>query len=383
MAEPLKTFFSPALVQKIGASIARVHPSFPRQMFVRDATRGIEALELTGRGRHIARALAKHLPPRYPDALAILVASLGPEHEKEELEGAGMAPFFYLPHTIFIAENGLEDFDLSMAAQREITKRFTAEFSIRPFLERYPDRTLAVLEKWASDPDAHVRRLVSEGTRPRLPWAPRVPFLLAHPERVLPLLEKLKDDPTPLVRRSVANHLNDLGKSHPDLLVETCRRWLEGATPERCALIEHALRSAVKRGLPGALSLLGHGDPPRVALEDVRFDPATVAIGDRVRVSFALRSRSRRPQELLVDLAVHFVKARGQTSAKVFKVSRVALPAGGRAELSKVVSLAVHTTRTPYEGDHAVDVLVNGARIPAGSFEVVAARARGRVRSSA
>ena len=377
MAEPLKAFFSPALVQNIGASLARVHPAFPRQMFVRDATRGIEALELLDRARHVARALAKHLPQRYPEAISILVASLGPEHDRDELTGAGMAPFFYLPHTIFVAERGLDDFERSMAAQREITKRFTAEFSIRPFLDRYPERTLAVLDQWAMDPNPHVRRLVSEGTRPRLPWAPRVAFLDKHPEAALPLLEKLKDDPTTLVRRSVANHLNDIGKAHPDLLVDTCRRWLDGATPERCALIEHALRSAVKRGLPGALELLGHGEPPRVAVEDVRFEPSKVAIGDRVRVSFALKSRAKKPQELLVDLAVHFVKARGKTSAKVFKVSRVTLPARGRAELSKVISLAVHTTRTPYEGDHSVDVLVNGARLPAGSFEVISARERG------
>lgn len=373
MAESLKSFFSPALVQDLGASIRRVYKPFPLRAFVREATAGLDGLELLDRARHIAAALGKHLPARYEDAVSVLLSSLGPEHATEELTGAGMAPFFYMPHLMFVAERGLDDFDRSMHAQRELTKRFTAEFSIRAFLDRYPDRTLAVLAEWASDQDAHVRRLVSEGTRPRLPWGTRVRFLDEHPERVLPLLERLKDDPTTLVRRSVANHLNDIGKSRPDLLVETCRRWLAGASPERRALVEHALRSAVKRGVPGALSLLGHGDAPEVAVEDVRFEPARVAIGGKVRVSFALRSRSKKAQSLLVDLAVHFVKARGQTGAKVFKLARVSLPAGGRAALSKLVSLAVHTTRKPYSGTHAVDVLVNGARLPAGAFEVVPA----------
>lgn len=373
MAEPLKAFFSPALIRAIGASITRVHAAFPLEAFVQQAARGLEAMELLDRARHIARALGDHLPSKYEKAIAILVASLGPEHATAELEGAGMAPFFYLPHGIFIAERGIDDFDRSMPAQRELTKRFTAEFSIRPFLERYPDRTLEVLSGWALDPDPHVRRLVSEGTRSRLPWGTRVRFIDEHPERLLPLLEKLKDDPTTLVRRSVANHLNDLGRAHPELLVETCRRWLEGATPERRALVEHALRSAVKRGLPAALSLLGHGEAPRIAVEEVGFEPARVAIGGRLRLSFTLRSRSKKAQTLLVDLAVHFVKARGQTSAKVFKLARVTLPAGGRVALSKLISLAVHTTRTPFEGTHAVDVLVNGARFPAGAFEVVAA----------
>ncbi len=373
MAESLKTFFSPALVQDIGASIGRVYKPFPTRAFVREATAGLDGLELLDRARHIAAALGRHLPERYEDAISVLLSSLGPEHARDELTGAGMAPFFYMPHLMFVAERGLDDFDRSMLAQRELTKRFTAEFSIRAFLDRYPERTLAVLAEWASDPDAHVRRLVSEGTRPRLPWGARVRFLDEHPERVLPLLERLKDDPTTLVRRSVANHLNDIGKSRPDLLVETCRRWLAGASPERRALVEHALRSAVKRGVPGALSLLGHGDAPEVSVEDVRFEPARVAIGGKVRVSFALRSRSKEAQSLLVDLAVHFVKARGQTAAKVFKLARVSLPAGGRVALSKLVSLAVHTTRTPYSGTHSVDVLVNGARLPAGAFEVVPA----------
>ena len=140
-----------------------------------------------------------------------------------------MAPFFYLPHTLFVAERGLDHFDLSMRAQYELTKRFSAEASIRPYIARYPERTLRVLRKWTPDRNPHVRRLVSEGTRLRLPWASRVPWLDANPERVLELLERLKDDPSTLVRRSVANNLNDLGKVRPDLLSRTCAAWLREA----------------------------------------------------------------------------------------------------------------------------------------------------------
>lgn len=373
MAEPLKTFFSPALVRSIGESIARVHPAFPRARFARAAAAGLAAMELLDRARHIGRALGDHLPPKYEEAIPVLLASLGREHARDELEGVGMAPFFYLPHLVFVAERGLAEqhFELSMNAQRELTKRFTAEFSIRAFLDRYPERTLEVLARWAADPDAHVRRLVSEGTRPRLPWAPRVRFLDEHPERVLPLLEALKDDPTTLVRRSVANHLNDLGKFRPDLLVATCRRWLVDAGDERRALVEHALRSAVKRGVPEVLALLGHGAAPRIVVRGAEADPARVPIGGKVRLSFTLESRAKEPQSLLVDIAVHFVKARGVTSAKVFKIARVTLRRGEPLALSKSISLAVHTTRTPYPGKHAFDVLVNGARFPAGAFEVV------------
>jgi 3-methyladenine DNA glycosylase AlkC len=371
MADTLKGFFSPALVRRLGRDLARAHPRFPARRFVSRACAGLDALELLDRGRHIARALAECLPGDYPRAVAILLRSLGPEHASDELIGAGMAPFFYLPHTLFVAEHGLGHFDLSMRAQYELTKRFSAEASIRPYIARYPERTLAVLRRWTKDRSAHVRRLVSEGTRLRLPWAGHVAWLDANPERVLALLELLKDDRSTLVRRSVANSLNDLGKAHPELLIRTCGTWLERATPERRALVEHALRSAVKRGLPDALKLLGYGTKAAVSVEGVRFDPPRVRIGGRVTLHFTLASRSRRAQELLVDVAVHFVKARG-TARKVFKVARLTLPPRGTASLRAAVSLAVHTTRKPRPGPHVVDVVVNGQAVRAGSFMVTA-----------
>lgn len=376
MAAQLKHFFSPALVRRLAADLTRAEPSFRARAFVTQASAGLEELELLDRGKHIARALAAHLPADYPAAIELLLRSLGPEHAGDELLGAGMAPFFYLPHLVFVAERGLEHFELSMHAQYELTKRFSAEASIRPFIAKDPDRTLAVLRRWAADPNPHVRRLVSEGTRLRLPWAIRVAWLDRNPRRVLELLELLKDDPATLVRRSVANNLNDLGRVHPALLAETCAAWLDGASAERRALIEHALRSAVKRGDPEALRLLGFGARPQVAVEGVRFEPARVPIGGGVRVSFALRSRARATQHLLVDVAVHFVKASGGASPKVFKLKRVELAPRAAIELQARISLAVHTTRKPRPGTHAVEVLVNGVAFPAGAFEVTAGRRR-------
>jgi 3-methyladenine DNA glycosylase AlkC len=371
MADPLKTFFSPALVRQLAADVARVHPPFRSDAFVRQACRGLGDLELLDRGRHIMRALGEYLPAAYPDAVHVLIASLGPEHVSDELIGVGMAPFRYLPHTMFVAERGLDHFDASMRANYELTKRFSAEASIRPFISRYPEETFARLAEWTRDGNPHVRRLVSEGTRLRLPWAPRVSWLDEHPDRVLDLLERLKDDAASVVRRSVANNLNDLGKVHPSLLYRTCRTWLRDATTDRRALVEHALRSAVKRGEPEALSLLGFGQKAAVDLEDVSISPKKVAIGGRVAIRFALRSRSRSSQDLLVDVAVHFVKASGQTSPKVFKLKRVTLEPRATAGFSTGVSLAVHTTRKPRPGRHDVDVMVNGTATRIGAFQVV------------
>jgi len=372
MADALKTFFSPALIRRLAGDIVRIHPEFDDKAFVRDASKGLDALELLDRGKHISRAMARHLPQDYPGAIRILLNSLGPEHATDELVGAGMAPFFYLPHTIFVAEQGLDHFDVSMTAQYELTKRFSAEGSIRPFIVNYPEPTFRVLTAWTRDRNAHVRRLASEGTRLRLPWAMRVPWLDANPERVLDILERLKDDPATLVRRSVANNLNDLGKVHPSLLARTATAWLEDASEERRALIEHALRSAVKRGNKDALKLLGYGRKPAIVVENVRFAPKRVAIGGRVVVRFTLRSTSRATQDLLVDLAVHFVKGSGKTSRKVFKHKRVSLPPRGHVILTNSISLAVHTTRKPNPGTHVVEVVVNGATFAAGSFHVIA-----------
>jgi 3-methyladenine DNA glycosylase AlkC len=369
MGEPLKTFFSPALVKRLAADLARVHPEFPATQFAADASRGLEELELLDRGRHIARALARHLPQDYPRALDVLLRSLGPEHATDELIGAGMAPFFYYPHTLFVAERGLEHYELSMRAQVELTKRFSAEGSIRPYIAADPERAFGLLRSWTRSDNAHVRRLVSEGTRLRLPWAARVPWLDQNPERVVELLNLLKDDPNTMVRRSVANNLNDLGKVHPKLLIETCRAWLEKASVERRALVEHALRSAVKRAEPGALALLGYGGRPSAHIRDVRFDPAQVAIGGQVTIHFTLQSDAKRDQSLLVDLAVHFVKARG-TARRVFKLRRLTLAPSERTALRTTVSLAVHTTRKPRPGTHRVDVILNGEATPIGAFEV-------------
>ena len=369
MADALKTFFSPALVRRLGADLARVHPDFPVRLFVRNASSGLEALELLDRALHIATALAAHLPQSYPQAVQVLLRSLGPEHATDELIGAGMAPFFYLPHTLFVAEHGLDHFDVSMQAQYELTKRFSAESSIRSYIDRDPERVFSVFQKWAGDPNAHVRRLVSEGTRLRLPWARRVPWLDANPERVVGLLERLKDDPAPMVRRSVANNLNDLGKVHPDLLARTAAAWLDNDTAERRRLVEHALRSAVKRGDPRVLQLLGYGKRPAVSLTAVMFTPKRVQVGGQVTMRFRLRSTSRVSQELLIDAAVHFVKARG-TAPKVFKVARVTLDPRSHLDFTATFSLAVHTTRVPRPGRHAVDVIVNGNVVRVGAFHV-------------
>ena len=227
----------------------------------------MDELELLDRGKQIAVALGEHLPPSYPDAIEVLLRSLGPEHATDELVGVGMAPFFYLPHVLFVAERGLDHFELSMRAQYELTKRFSAEFSIRPYIARDPERTFAVLREWARDENAHVRRLVSEGTRLRLPWASRVEWLDRNPNRVLDLLELLKADPTTLARTLCAanrsRHLRTVFSVSPSSLPisallkpAAASRTMLALSTSRCALVARRATSSSTARTGGARWIL-------------------------------------------------------------------------------------------------------------------------------
>jgi 3-methyladenine DNA glycosylase AlkC len=369
MAYQLKDQFGESAPRAIAQMIRAVHAPFPHEQFLRDVAQGYGPLSLTGRGFHVAEALRRHLPADYPLAVSILLESASQPHEHRAT--GGMAGFLYMPHLYFIARHGLDHFEDSMRAQHALTQRFTAEFSIRAFLEKHPERTLARLREWTEDPSHHVRRLVSEGTRPRLPWAPRLRAFQQDPRPVLELLERLRDDPEQYVRRSVANNLNDIGKDHPSLLTEVARRWLRGAPPERRWIVRHALRSAVKRADAGALKALGFGGKAQVSIRGVRITPARPKIGSDVTISFDLVSTAARAQSVMADLVVHFVKARG-TGAKTFKLRKVDLPARGRVHLSKKLGLAQLTTRRHYPGVHRVEALLNGQARRLGSFSLTA-----------
>ncbi|WP_296493366.1 DNA alkylation repair protein [Rhodoferax sp.] len=369
MAELLKNQYGADVPRAIAGMISKVHPSFNSLRFVSDAIDGYDALELMPRGKKIAQALRRHLPDDYPRAMAILLDSLDQPHDRDP--GLSLASFLYLPHTMFVAQYGLTHFEESMRAQHALTQRFTAEFSIRPFLEQHPEATLRQLAAWTADPSPHVRRLVSEGTRPRLPWAPRLRQFQADPAPVLALLELLKDDPELYVRRSVANNLNDIGKDHPALLASTAKAWLKNAPAGRAWIVGHALRSAVKRGESTALEVLGFGHQAMVAVNHIQITPARVVMGGSVRIGFALTSTHTRGQRVLADLAVHYVKASGQAKAKVFKLKTLALAPGQTTLLAKTLSLKEMSTRKHYPGPHQVDVVLNGEPLCLGTFELL------------
>lgn len=250
---PLKSILGKKAITQLAYNLGFAYPELDQQAFIESALNGLEPLTLTERSKHITAVMRKQLPENYTEAIEVILNSLTPP--LTGTENNGLASMIYMPHCQYIADYGLEHFDLSMEAQYELTKRFTCEFSIRAYLEKHQERTLLVLNKWMHDEDPHVRRLCSEGTRPRLPWAKKLSAFAKDPSPVLPILEQLKNDPELYVRRSVANHVGDIAKDHPTLALDLCEQWLEGASKELQWVIRHAVRNLVKKGNEQAIEL--------------------------------------------------------------------------------------------------------------------------------
>jgi len=246
-----------------------------------------------------------------------------------------------------------------LQALQAMTQRLTAEFAIRPFIARHPALALATLQRWLADPSAHVRRLVSEGSRPRLPWGLRLQALVADPTPTLPLLRVLQDDPSAYVRRSVANHLNDIAKDHPALIARWLAEHLPGASDDRRALLRHASRSLIKAGDGPVLAAWGLGAAYRGRV-GLLLSPGALAVGDTLVLQVDLQSTSAQAQRLAIDYAVHHVKAGGHTTPKVFKGWVIELAPGEQRQLLKRHSMKAITTRRYHPGQHAVDLRING-----------------------
>ncbi|MDT8446322.1 MAG: DNA alkylation repair protein [bacterium] len=366
----VREVFNLKVVQEQAQRFLKAWPLFDAQGFVESVTPQLPPLGFKERAEVIVRGLEAYLPGDFLQALDILVAALPPKIEGENLEGYG--GFICWPLGDWIAQHGQDHFEASMQALYRLTQSFSAEGAIRPFLTQQPEATLKILTQWAQDPNPHVRRLVSEGTRPRLPWTPALPQYKKDPRPLFSLLEALKEDPALLVRRSVANHLNDVSKDHPDLAVELLSRWHQQGPSERVRWITgHALRTLIKKGHPGALGLMGFEAQPQVSLDWLQ-RPEDLKIGEEMRFSFRLKSKAKTQQKLVIDFAVGFCKAKGQLADKMFKLAVRDLEPGASVELSKGLVLAQRSTRKLYPGAHRLSVWVGGQEVGTCSFNLEA-----------
>ena len=359
----LRDSIGPRSICGLGERINAAFPEFERKSFENSALEGIHLLGLNERIRRVRESLKKYLPGNFSQASSILISALGSEVPQDNLDGIDLSSshgFIILPQCEFISHYGLQHFDLSMHALMEMTKRFSSEGAIRAFIDNHHEKTYEQLKQWSTHDNVHVRRLVSEGTRPRLPLFSRLPRYIKDPAPVMFLLEKLKDDPELYVRRSVANNLNDISKDNPKAVTDLLSEWSINASSERLWLIKHALRTLVKQGDQAALSILGFKPVPGLVVSYFTLDKNEIKLGEELNISTGLVCGSENSHSVMIDYVIHHKKANGKLSPKVFKWGQKNISKKNPIELAKKHSIKRINTRKYYEGEHEVHLQVNG-----------------------
>ncbi|MEW4969669.1 DNA alkylation repair protein [Bacillus stercoris] len=343
----LKEIFNEELLTRLIHHVRSSYPDFNKDQF--KDTLQLETwpeLTLKERMRRITVSLYETLPKQYVEALAILRETA--PHFK------GLSGILFPD---YVEQYGLAHWEESIKALEYFTQYSTSEFAVRPFLLLDQEKMIAQLRTWSEHENEHVRRLASEGSRPRLPWGKSIPALKSDPTPVLPILEKLMQDESLYVRKSVANNLNDISKTHPHLLQKVADQWY-GTHPHTDWIIKHAYRTLLKKGDKQALALFGYGNADSIHLHDLTCQPSRIAIGESLEFSFYIHSD--RDQKVRIEYAIDFVKARGQRHQKVFNITETNIRKNETKSYTRIQSFKDLTTRKHYKGIHTLSVIING-----------------------
>jgi 3-methyladenine DNA glycosylase AlkC len=363
----LKESLDSQAVQQLADCLSDIQPGFNHATFSKAANTGLNLLELKARVYHLIDVLHQHLPQDFDLAAQILCQV---KQHQLAAKDPTIRAFTAWPLIDYVAVYGLQHPETALKTLAQLTSLFSAEFAIRPFIEQHYELTFEYLHNWCENEDFHQRRLASEGTRPRLPWGQQLPQFINDPQPILPLLEKLKADPEDYVRRSVANNLNDISKDHPQTVLDTCQRWLTESCKETQWVVRHATRTLVKKDVPEVFALLGYTAKPQLEIE-LTLDSNTLRVGDNLNIRIQLKSTEQKSQKLLVDYAIHFMKANGQQNAKVFKLKTLVLAEGETLTLKKTHRFVPLSTRRYHPGEHKVEVKINGLSFAQTTFNLV------------
>ena len=360
--------FNVKKIEQVAKEIQLVHPSFNSKKFIRDVINKFPELELKARISWIAECLKKYLPNEYKVAANILIKAL-PHPNNPDLSDNDFGDFIYAPYAEFIAKNGCTKAQLkfSLNALYEITQRFSAEDAIRYFINKFPKETLSELLNWTNDSHYHVRRLCSEGTRPKLPWSQKINIPTSSQ---LTILDKLFSDKTRYVTRSVANHLNDIAKSNPDLVIKTLTKWKKSGkqkSSEMEYIIRHALRTLIKQGNSKAMELIGFSSNPGIKISKFTV-PTKLEMNEPLEFSFSIESKN--DSNIIIDYIIYFQNKSGKpNSKKVFKLKEITLKKNSPIVISKRHPLRQFmTTRTLYAGKQEIELQINGKAYNRESF---------------
>ncbi|WP_413699311.1 DNA alkylation repair protein [Psychromonas sp. KJ10-10] len=359
MAELLKDVYSKDFIDSVASHFQDAYPSFDKQLFIDTLfDEHWERRELKSRLTFISQTLYTLLPQNFKQSTSIL-------HQVAPFYSGYEAMFF----PAFIEYFGINELATSIESLAFLTQYSTSEFAVRPFIEKYPEVMMAQMLEWTKSDNFHVRRLASEGCRPRLPWATALPEFKKDPTKIIPILDALKDDPEDYVYRSVANNLNDISKDHPDLVIKIAQSWMQGKpSKSRMWLVKHACRGLLKSAHPSALTLFGFADPVHIGVKDFKLDK-TVFLGEKLNFSFVLNSK----QNLGLcrcEFIISFMKKNGQQADKIFKISEADIK-GCNKTFTKAFSFKPISTRKYYSGEHQLTLVVNGKKLASQTFTLL------------
>lgn len=360
----MKDYFNADTAQKLGTQLGIDGAEYAEWVAPR-----VEDLEISDRVTVFAQGLRQRLSGDYVEVVGGVVDKLGPE--LAEGEGYFNHAYHLWPVSRFIELYGLDEPEVSLDAIEALTRVFTGEFAVRPFLTRYPELTMSRVHQWAESDSHNVRRLASEGIRPRLPWAKvHTPFV-QDPSPIIPVLDRLYDDASLFVRKSVANNLNDIGRTHPELVLATASRWADSGTTHATWVVERGLRGLIKQGHREALELVGFPAPTTITTTRPEF-PETVAIGQKATLSATLTNTGDTATNVLAEYRLHFLKKNGTRQPSVFRLGKFTLKPGENRAVSKTHPFRVVNTRTYYPGTQALSLVINGHEGELVDFELTA-----------
>jgi 3-methyladenine DNA glycosylase AlkC len=349
MPEPLKNRYTPAVIDRLADELEKAYLKFDKKKFrLMVFDQNWEQRELKQRMRHIAESINHSLPISYPEQIKVL-NKVAPRFDG----------FLALIFPDFVQVYGLEDPDVSIPALEHFTQYSSSEFGVRPFIERYEKRMVKQHLLWAKNKNHHVRRLASEGIRPRLPWGMALTSFKKDPQPLLPILELLKQDESEYVRRSVANCLNDISKDHPAIVLELIKKWKD-ISAETDWIVKHASRGLLKKGHQEALASFGLNPAVKAEVSGLTLSKSKVKIGESFYFTFDLKLLEKREEDLRIEYKIYFMKANGKPAAKVFQIGKYALQPKETLSFERKHSFVDLTTRRHYAGEHKVVVVVNG-----------------------
>ncbi|MEA4981246.1 MAG: DNA alkylation repair protein [Paludibacter sp.] len=367
MSNLLKDRYSTTFFDSFTEILKQIITDFDKEKFLQLIyDNNWERRELKDRMKHISRTLHEFFPAEFAKTVGI-IGQIIETLKQQNITGMGLE-YMFLPD--YIETYGIDAYEYSVECMEFVTPFTSCEFAVRPFIIKYGDRMLNQMQRWSLHENPHVRRLASEGSRPRLPWAMALPELKTNPTPVLPILENLKNDSSAYVRKSVANNLNDISKDHPELVISIAKKW-SGLSKETDDIIKHACRTLLKQGNHTVLKHFGHSANANIVISQFFIYTPVVGVGQRLEFSFEVLNNDNKNLNVRLEYGVYYLRNNGQHSKKVFKISERQLNASQKIEIKRHQSFKPITTRRFYPGKHKLSIIINGEERDAEMFELV------------